>query len=133
MATADSIAATDTITITFSEMLDPTTISATLVPGSSVTGVLASATGGVTGAANGVITVTGITTFDAGAIADVISFTTNLALDTTGTILTITLNTGTTQVVTPSMGTGTTVAGTVKDVNGTAMAAVTSVLPTGSF
>ncbi|MFH1030177.1 MAG: hypothetical protein V1770_02865, partial [bacterium] len=136
VATADSIAATDTITITFAEMIDPTTINASLVPGSSVTGVAAASTGGVTGvAADGIITVTGITTFDSGAtLAEAASFTTDLALNAAGTVLTITLNTGTARVIgTPAMGTGTTVAGTVKDVNGTAMAAVASVLPTGSF
>lgn len=134
--TAASLDTLDTITITFAEMMDPTTINASLVPGSSVTGVLATATGGVTGEADdGVITVTGITTFDSGAtLAADASFTTNLALNSTGTVLTITLNTGTARVIgTPAMGTGTTVAGTVKDVNGTAMAAVASVLPTGSF
>jgi len=137
VATADSIAATDTIAITFSEMIDPTSINASLVPGgSAVTGVLATATGGVTGAnATGIITVTGITTFDSGAsLAADASFTTNLALNAAGTVLTITLNTGTARVITtPAAGEGTQVATTVKDINGVAAAAVATTGTTGTF
>ncbi len=131
--TDDSIDAGDIITITFGEMIDPVSINATLLPDAvAVTGVLATATGGLTGVqADGIITITGITTFDSGAsIAAAASFTTNLALNTAGTQLTVTLNTGTARAVTtPALGTGTT-GTTVTDINGNAMAAVASPLPT---
>lgn len=136
--TDDSVDAGDIITITLSEMIDPSNINASLVPGgSAVTGVAATATGGVTGTqADGVITVTNITTFDSGAsIAAAASFTTDLTLNSAGTVLTITLNTGTARVVTtPALGAGTTVVGTatvgIKDVNGNVMASAASPTPT---
>jgi len=133
---ADTIENGDIITVTFSEIIDPTTINATLVPGGdAVTGVAAASTGGVTGVqADGIITITNITTFDSGAsLAGAVSHTTNLALDSTGKILTITLNTGTSRAITtPALGAGTT-ATTVKDINAVAMAAVASPVPTGAF
>lgn len=136
--TDDSVDAGDIITITLSEMIDPSNINASLVPGgSAVTGVAATATGGVTGVqADGIITVTNITTFDSGAsIAAAASFTTDLTLNSAGTLLTITLNTGTARVVTtPALGAGTTVVGTatvgIKDVNGNVMASAASPVPT---
>ncbi|MBU2542898.1 Ig-like domain-containing protein, partial [Patescibacteria group bacterium] len=137
VSTADAVSSTDTITITFSEVIDPTSIAATLVPGGSVSGVLASATGGLTcaGAATttAVMTLTGITTFDLGtAIADEVSFTTNLALDATGKILTVTLATGTGRVITGQANVAGTTIATVTDANGTAMGTV-ALTATGSL
>ncbi len=84
----------DNITVTFSEVMDPTTINANLVPGgTAVLNVASGATGGVTAAANGVVTLTNITTFDLGAFSNVWTSTTNLSLDNTGKILLVTLNT----------------------------------------
>ena len=133
---ADTIESGDTITITFDEMVDPTSINDGLIAGgSAVPGVLATATGGVTGAnGTGVITVTNITTFSAGTgLGGDASFTTNLALNTTGTVLTITLGTGDPQTVTGhSWAAGNTIA-TVTDINGTAMGTGSSPTPTGTF
>ena len=138
---ANSVDALDTIVITLSERIDPTNINASLIPGgAAVTGVAAASTGGVTGvAADGIITVTNITTFDSGAtLAAAASFTTDLTLNAAGTALTVTLNTGTARVVgTPALAAGTTVVGTatvgIKDVNGNVMASAASPTPTGSF
>jgi len=128
----------DIITITFSEVIDPTTIStnANFIPGNTtgVTGVLAASTGGVTlGSADGIVTVTNIGTFDLGTNgATATSSTTDLTLDATGKILTIKLNT----VTTPStytvnaLAAGTQVVTIVTDVNGNAAAAVATAAPT---
>ena len=136
--TANTIEAGDTITITFSEAIDPTTVNASLTKGgAAVTGVAAASTGGVTGAnATGIVTVTNITSFDAGAsLAGDASFTTDLALDSTGKVLTITLNTGTAQAITgASLGQSTTVTTTVEDATGKKLVvAGTEATPTGSF
>ncbi len=138
--TANTIEAGDVIAVTYSEVIDPTTINASLVPGGSVTGVAAASTGGFNVAqATAIVTLTGITTFDSGAsITEAIAHTVDLALDTTGKILTITISTistgtGTHAITTPALAAGTQVATTVKDVNAVASAAVASAVPTGAF
>ena len=145
--TAVLVDAGDTITITFSEMIDPSIIESTLVPGSSVTGVAGTATGGVLASlstATITVTVKNITTFTdlygtTGAAA-VTASTSTLALNSAGTILTVTLTAvtgGGSAVGTQTMGAGTTVVGTatagIRDVNGNVMASAASPVPTGSF
>lgn len=136
--TLNSIDANDTIAITFSEPIDPTTINATLVPGGSVTGVTGASTGTVTVAqATAIVTVAGITTFDSGAsVAVAVSApTVTLALNSSSTILTITITalTGGGVITTPAGGAGTQVVTTVTDANGVASAAVASAAATGAF
>jgi hypothetical protein len=135
----------DSIVVTFAEMIDPTSINASLLPDAvAVTGVAGTATGGLLCAATSTTistcTIKNITTFVdtyGGVTYTALTATTqSLALNTAGTALTITLTAstgGTGGTVSQTMTAGTTVAGTVKDINGTAMASVTSPVPTGSF
>lgn len=139
VAAAGSIAPTDTVTLTFSERIDPTSINASLVPStatSTVTGVAAASTGGVTVVgATGIVTVTNIVAFDSGdSIAANQNFTTDLALNTAGTILTVTLNSGTARVVTGGAAiSATSTASTVKDVNNNALGAAAVATFTGTW
>lgn len=135
--TANTIEAGDKITITFSEAIKPTTVNANLTAGgAAVTGVAKDATGGVVvTTADKTITVTNITSFVVGTSIESTDFTTDLALDSTGKVLTITLNTGTAKAITgASLGQSTTVTSTVEDATGNKLVvAGTEATPTGSF
>ncbi len=121
--TADTLDLNDVITITFSEAIDPTTVKSTLVPGGSAVAVVAAATGDISMAASGVVTVANIATTDVdGGAANASTYTNTAALDLTGTILTLT-------ITSLDSGTGALSAGevfgditglttTIKDVNG---------------
>ena len=134
--TLNSIDANDTITITYSEVIDASTVNAALVPGGSVTGVT-TGNGVVTVAqATSIVTVAGVTTFDSGAsVAVAVSATTQtLALDATGKILTITVTalTGGGVITTPAAGVGAQIAG-VYDVNAVNSGTPATPTPTGAF
>lgn len=133
--TAANVDIGDTITITFSEMVDPSIISSTLVPGSSVTGVAQTSTGGLSCTAAtpaNTCTVAGIVSFvDTYATSSqaVATSTSTLALNSAGTILTITLtaaaantNVGAQTITSTTAIVGTSTAG-IRDINGTVMAA----------
>lgn len=125
---ADTIEAGDQIILTFSEAIDPASINTSLTPGgAAVTGVAATATGGVALDANADVTVANIITFNAGASATATSFTTDLALSSDGKTLTITLNTGTSQAITTpvNIDTFSAITTTVKDVAGNTITAGT--------
>jgi hypothetical protein len=135
--TANSIEPGDTVTITYSEPIDASTVNASLVPGGAVTGVLAAATGGFNATTGCVITITGITTADCGtSIAEAIAHTVNLALDAAGKVLTITIGaittgTGDHVITTPALVAGAQIAG-VKDANNV-NSGTPAVTPTGAF
>lgn len=126
---------TDTIEITFSEVIDPTTIESTLVPGGSVLGVAAASTGGVTSASSTTITVTGICTIVATvSTANSIDYTTNLTLGDSGKVLTVEIDTGADSTGSPGvLVSGANVAGTVKDINAQALGVAATAVPTGTF
>lgn len=138
----------DSIVVTFSEMIDPSIISATLLPGSNVTGVDGTSTGGLLCAATSTTistcTIKNITTFvdTYGAITytALTASTSTLALNSAGTVLTITLTAaagGTGGATSQTMTAGTTVLGTatagIRDINGNVLASVASPVPTGAF
>ncbi len=136
--TANSVEVGDIITVTYSEVIDASTVNASLVPGGTVTGVAAASTGGFNMAqATAVVTLTGITTFDMGtSITEAIAHTVDLALDSTGKILTITLGAITTGagnhvITSPALVDGAQIAG-VKDVSGN-NSGTPAVTPTGAF
>jgi len=82
----------DTITITFSEIIDPTTINASLLPGGSAVTPSNGATGDVALDASGVVTITNIATTDVdGGASTATTYAPTMTLDATGKILTITL------------------------------------------
>jgi len=91
--TANTLDLDDVITITFSEVIDPTTIASTLVPGGSAVAITDGATGDISIAVTtGVVTVTNIATTDVDAGAAVAGTYANTAtLDATGKILTLTI------------------------------------------
>lgn len=136
----------DTITITFSEMIDPSIISATLIPGSSVTGVAQTATGGLACTAAtpaNTCTIKNIATFvdTYGTSSQAVATSTStLALNSAGTVLTITLtaaaantNVGAQTFTALTALVGTATAG-IRDINGTVMAAgVLGFQATGGF
>lgn len=92
-AAANTLVDDDTITITFSEVIDPTTIAATLVPGGAAVTPANGATGDVALATTGVVTITNIATTDVDAEdgATATAYAPTFVLDATGKILTITL------------------------------------------
>ncbi|MFZ2390802.1 MAG: peptidoglycan-binding domain-containing protein [Minisyncoccales bacterium] len=91
--TADNILDNaDTITITFSEIIDPSTINASLLPGGAAVTPTNATTGDVSMDAAGVVTVTNIATTDVdGGAASATTYAPTYTLDATGKILTITL------------------------------------------
>ena len=136
----NNLALGDTVVLTFSEAIDPTTISASLVPGGSAVAITDGATGDLSandtaGAGNDFLRIKNIidvsvgndtwVTADGGTLAGANTATLNAA----GTVLTLMVSTaitgdgeaGATQTVVAGSG-GT----TVKDVNGTAMTAAGS-------
>ncbi|OGI86123.1 hypothetical protein A3A01_01725 [Candidatus Nomurabacteria bacterium RIFCSPLOWO2_01_FULL_39_17] len=137
--TDDLVDAGDVILIVFSEMVDASTINTTMVPGgSAVEDVVATSTGTITMSTAGVVTVAGIATFDVSSGAGetaVTASTVDLSLNSTGKQLTITLAsvTGAVALVdAKAPDTLADVAGTVKDMQGTALAgaAATDTTPT---
>ena len=137
-ATAASIDNLDSVVITYSEVIDPTTVHASLVPGGSVTGVTGATTVGniLVDQSTSVATVYGVTTFDTGAsVATGVSATTmTYALDSTGKALTLTFTamTGGGVITTPNNGAGTQIAG-VKDVNANNSGTPATPASTGAF
>lgn len=116
---------TDTITIVFSEVIDASTINASLKPG--VAGVSAgTGTGDVDLAANGTVTIKNIATVDVGSgdASEVTTFAPTLGLSNDGKTLTITLAgaAGDGTVDTEAAGDVTGLTTTVKDVNANVLA-----------
>ncbi len=156
VATAGMIAATDTITVLFSEKIDPATISTSLIYGTALTGVGSTTNGGLASANTGTsttFTIPGVSTFvynclgGTSCLAAIGSSTSDYIVTDTldsvangGDSLLITLTTVTagaggqaTQAGTASVGTGTQVASTVKDAAGNTMTAAAIATVTGSL
>jgi len=122
---ADTLITADTITITYSERMDPAQISTTLIPGGVAITPADGATGDVTLSAAGLVTIVGLANTDVdGGASNASTYGTSLTLNSAGTIVTITLTLAT--------GTGALSAGEVfgditgltnmRDVNGNASA-----------
>ena len=138
--TSGSLDIGDTITVTYSEAINPLTINAGLSAGGSVAGVTAAQVGNVASMdANAVIVITGVATaIDGGtSLANALTSSTDtLALDVTGKILTITFTTiapvapGAHNSAAPGTGTQ---AVTVTDASGIAGVAVNTAAASGHF
>ncbi len=125
----------DTVRIAFSEAIDPASISGGLNEGDYVSGVSSSQTGGVSVSSTGIVTIKNIAVFDAGSVDDSGTFTSKLALSSTGKILTITLTGGgNIRIANESFGSASQIGGTVENVDGNAMEEKTSIgKPAGGF
>ena len=92
--TADNaLAVADTVVVTFSEVIDPTTIKSTLVPGGAAVTIVDGETGDmVVAVTTGILTVTNIFTTDIDAgDPGAATYTNTATLDSTGKILTLTI------------------------------------------
>jgi len=127
----------DIIKITFSEAIDPESINEDLSAGDYTTGVLYSEVGGVQVSSGGKVTIKGIATFYMGETEDSDSgtFTSKLALSSAGTVLTITLTSGSDiEIADEEFSETAQLGGYVEDEDGNAMEADSSIDdPTGSF
>lgn len=125
----------DTVTITFNEAINPSSINDNLAKGSSVTGVPYSSTGGVAVSSTGKVTIKNIATFDMGSVEDSSTFTSKLELSSTGKILTVTLTSGSNiKIIAESYSSTNQTGGTIKDIGGKEMVTLTDITcPTGAF
>ncbi|MFZ3054911.1 MAG: peptidoglycan-binding domain-containing protein [Minisyncoccales bacterium] len=125
----------DTITITFSEAINPKSIESNLSAGSYVTDISYSETGGVRVSLSGVVTIEEIATFNMGSVEDAGTFTSKVALSSNGKVLTITLTDGSdVKIEDEDFGKATQISSVVKDLNGNAMESNSSITyPTGTF
>lgn len=125
----------DSITITFSEAIDPESVNDDLDEGDNVTGIGYSETGGVAVSSSGKVTVKGIATFDMGSVRKSGNFTSKIALSSTGKVLTITLTSGSDIEITNEDFSGAAqTGGTIEDQDGNEMESDSSINdPTGTF
>ena len=124
----------DTITITFNEAIEPESINSNLETSGSVTGIAYSTTGGVRVFAAGALVVEGIAIFDVGSVASLSTFTTKIALNSTGKILTVTLTGGSdVQITDQTFSNSSQTEGIVEDRSGNEMQSATISRPKGSF
>jgi len=111
----------DVIRIYFNEDIKPDSINKFLIKGGTVNDIVPTETGGVTVANTGMITIKNIATFDMGTAAAG-SFVVNLALNSTGRILTITLAKGNDLAITEEeLSIGKEVSSAIKDLDGQSM------------
>ena len=139
----DAVANCDTITVVFNERIDPTSINANLVPGGlDILAVASGSTGGVTlafGAANNVVTLTNILSFNynaAAAAGAAATASTDLRLSAAGTTLTVYMNTmggGAATGGAVAAGATTNVQTTVIDANGNLLNNASQPTPTGGL
>ena len=132
---AGHIDAGDTITITFSEGIEPYTINNGLDLDDYVRNVDNNDTGGVTVGSDGTLTIADIAEFSIGDVADNTSFDVKLALNKIGNVLTITLETGDTAAINyQDLSDASQIGGTLKDTDGKTMENDPRIDdPTGSF
>ena len=90
----DILGKNDSITITFSQAIKPATVNSGLTAGGTVTDIPFSMNGGVSISGYGLLTVKNIASFNTGTVGDSRNFTSKIALDKTGKILTVTLTKG---------------------------------------
>ena len=81
----------DIIKITFDKTINPESVNEYLKNGNEVTNITKSETGGVSVSSNGIVTIKNIASFDMGSVKKSGDFTAQLALNSNGKILTITL------------------------------------------
>lgn len=131
----DYIDTGDTIKINFNESIDPHSIDSDLEEGGYVTGVGSSETGGVSVSSSGVVTVRDIVTFDVGEVEDSENYTSKVALNSAGDILTITLTSGSDIEITDENFNSTSqIGGAIEDQNGNEMEDSSNIVdPDGDF
>ena len=125
----------DSITITFSEPVNPKSINSGLVAGDYVINVPYSQTGGVSVTSSGEVTVNGIADFYMGSVSNSTDFTVQVALESTGRAMTVTLaDGGSAQITNEAFSAAYQVGGIIKDISGNKMVAQTAILvPAGTF
>lgn len=112
----------DKIVITFSSEIDPETINDGLEAGDDIGGIDLDSTGGVYVKDNGLLTVTDILTFDVGDVENGGNFFVNLALSSSGKVLTITITDGDSiEMNSETFKNTTQLGGTLEDVNNNVM------------
>jgi len=131
----DSIDVGDIIKITFSEAINPATISSSLTKGGYLSGVTYSDVSGVKIVSSGLLTIKGIATFNVGTVEESENYTVKLALNSTGRILTITLTQGdAVEIENEDFSAAAQIGGTIEDSEGNEMESDSSINdPTGSF
>jgi hypothetical protein len=125
----------DSIAITFSEAIDPESVNDDLDEGDTVTGVSSTETGGVSVSSAGKVTIKGIVSFDMGSVDDSGKFTSKIALNSTGKILTITLASGSDiEITNEDFSSAAQIGGTIEDKDGNEMESDSSISdPSGTF
>ena len=125
----------DYVQITFSEAIDPDSINDDLKKGGTVTGIDYSDIGGVMISSVGKLTVRGVASFDVGSVENSGHFTSKIALNSTGKILTVTLTSGDDiEIATEDFSDAVQSGGTVYDNDENIMEADSSIDdPTGTF
>jgi hypothetical protein len=125
----------DSIAITFDHSVDPKSINSDLSDGGNVSNVLSSQTGGVSVNAAGEVVVNGIVDFGMGSVVDSGNFGVNLALNSTGKILTVALANGRgLRITAENFSAAYQIGGTIRDENGYVIVSENAVVtPTGSF
>src|SRR3989339_420528 len=112
----------DKITINFSEAIDPKSINSYLTAGDDYTTLDNNITGSVSVSLDGVVTIKGIASFDAGEVEDSGNFSVTLSLSSSGKSLTATLIAGTDiEISDEDFEDAAQIAGTVKDLTGNVM------------
>ncbi|MFA5211050.1 MAG: peptidoglycan-binding domain-containing protein [Patescibacteria group bacterium] len=125
----------DQIIITFNQIIDPTVISSSLSKSGLVSGISYSKIGGVSISSTGLVTIKGIASFDLGSVKSAGNFTSKIALNSTGKILTITLTGGSdVKINSEDFSNTAQIGGTIKNSSGEKMASDSSIADaSGSF
>jgi len=129
------IDAGDSLAITFSKAIDPTSVNSDLRKSGSVSGVSYSQTGGLAVSSAGKVTIRNIAYFDMGSVSGSANFTSRISLNSTGKVLTVTISSGSDVTITSeSFGSVTQTGGTVEDADGNVMDSDSNLnAPTGTF
>jgi peptidoglycan hydrolase-like protein with peptidoglycan-binding domain len=125
----------DTITITFNEPIEPTSINDSLYDGTYVSDVAYSEIGGVAVSSSGKVTVRSIAYFYVEGVEDSGTFTVGLSLDSSGEVLNVILTSGSDIAVSDGdLISAAQIGGTVEDEVGNLMETDSSIdNPTGAF
>ena len=125
----------DSIAITFSEAIDPESVNDDLDEGETVSSISSTKTGGVSVSSGGTVTIKDIATFDMGSVENEGKFTSKIALNSTGKILTVTLTSGSDIDITDEdFDNATQSGGTIEDKDGNEMEYDSNIDdPTGTF
>jgi len=125
----------DYIDIAFNKAIDPKSINENLASGVIVANLYQSDIGGLRVTADGRVDINGIAAFDMGAVKNAGAFTSKASLDSSGRVLTITIDSGTAVEITDEdFGQAAQIGGIVKDTNGNVMQGKSDVvIPIGTF